>query len=102
MYTRTPVPTDGSDHSHQVAERAITPAGQFGAVVHALLVVEHVGPSSRRDFPIEKQEKRGEETLDGIAALGGENGVHLKQRLRRQQPSDQTVDVRLTTMSTSS
>lgn len=92
MYERILVPTDGSDHSDQAAEHAMDLAEQFGAMVHALFVVEQAGPSGHWDVAVEKQEATGEAALDAVAALGDERGVPVERHLRRGTPSEEIVD----------
>jgi len=92
MYDRILVPTDGSDHSNTAAEHAMELAEQFGAMIHALFVVEQTGPSGHWDLEVEKQETAGERALDAVVALGEERGVHVERHLRRGAPSEEIVD----------
>lgn len=92
MYDAILVPTDGSDHSHLAAEHALDLAEQFDATVHALFVVEQVGPSGHWDFAIEEQETIGEEALDAVVALAEARGVRAERHLRRGAPSEAIVD----------
>lgn len=92
MYRRILVPTDGSDHSELAAEHAMGLAEQFDATVDALFVVEAAGPSGHWDFPVEKQERIGEEALDAVTALGDEHGVEVDRHLRRGNPAEEIVD----------
>ena len=92
MYDRILVPTDGSDHSDLAADHAMTLADQFGAVVHALFVVEQAGPQGHWDVAVEQQEAHGEAALDEVAALGESHGVRVERHLRRGKPSEEIVD----------
>jgi nucleotide-binding universal stress UspA family protein len=92
MYERILVPTDGSEQGDLAVEHALSLAEQLGGVVHALFVVEQAGPSGHWDFGVEEQEATGEETLDGVVALGDERDVHVERHLRRGVPSEEIVD----------
>lgn len=92
MYRRILVPTDGSDHSELAAEHAMDLAEQFGATIDALFVVEKAGPSGHWDFPVEQQERIGEQALDTVVALGEERGISVDRHLRRGNPAEEIVD----------
>lgn len=92
MYDRILVPTDGSEHGDLAVEHALSLAERLGGMVHALYVVEQTGPRGHWDFAVEEQEATGEETLDGVGALGDERDVHVERHLRRGVPSEEIVD----------
>jgi nucleotide-binding universal stress UspA family protein len=92
MYERILVPTDGSDPSHRAAEHAMDIAGQYGAAVDALSVVDQHGAGGHWDMVVEEREAEGERALDAVAALGDDHGVAVERHLRRGSPHEEIVD----------
>jgi len=76
MYDRILVPTDGSEGSAHAAMRAVDLAGQYGASIHALYVVDE----SVRDLlggltGSGRLTEQGRHALDQVAALADTSGV---------------------------
>ena len=93
MYDEILCPTDGSPGSDVAVEHACSLAELADARVHALFVVdETIAGADGWDVVVEREEERGEEALDAVAAAGDARGVPVERHLRRGRPHEEILD----------
>ncbi len=93
MYDRILVPTDGSEGSAHAAMRAVDLAGQYGASIHALYVVdESVRGLLGGLTGSGRLTEQGRHALDQVAALADASGVEAVTELREGDPADSILD----------
>ena len=93
MYDEILCPIDGSPGSDAAVEHACYLAELADARVHALFVVdETIAGADGWDVVVEREEERGEESLDAVAATGEARGVPVERHLRRGRPHEEILD----------
>jgi hypothetical protein len=93
MYDEILCPTDGSGGSDAAVEHACYLAELADARIHALFVVdETIAGADGWDVVVEREEERGENALDAVAAAGAERGVPVERHLRRGRPHEEILD----------
>lgn len=92
MYDTILLPTDGSEGSRAAIETAAEYAAAFGAVVHALYVIDERFVEEEYDMVVERSESRAEAALDEVSAIGEEYGISVEKHLRRGTPHEEILD----------
>lgn len=94
MYDRILVPTDGSTGSAHVAMQAIDLAGQYGATVHALHVVESTVRSALVEAGSgdESLHRHGDRAVGMIERMAESNGVPVETTVTEGDPAETTLD----------
>ena len=93
MYDEILCPTDRSGGSDAAVEHACYLAELADARIHALFVVdETIAGADGWDAVVEREEERGENALDAVAAAGAERGVPVERHLGRGRPHEEILD----------
>ncbi len=93
MYDELLLPTDGSDGTAAAIENARYVAELADARIHALFVVDHgITGAPEWDVVVEREEERGEDALEAVAAAGAERGIDVEKHLRRGRPHEEILD----------
>lgn len=78
MYQDILVPTDGHESTEQAIREAVALAGEHGATLHALYVVNSAAVAPGVDF--DDLEEIGRQAVDHVADLARERGVERVER----------------------
>lgn len=95
-YERILVPTDGSDNATAVIEEAMDVAGQYGATVHGLYVVNTGAVPTTdvqfREEYVEHGQELGVEAVEAIEAAGDVAGVETTTVVRNGTPHEEILE----------
>lgn len=96
MFQTILFPTDGSEETEAALETALDVAGQYGATVHALYVVNTAGiatgdAESRRQI-VETFENRSDDAVEAVAEAAAEASVDCTTAVARGAPADEILD----------
>lgn len=91
MYDAILLPTDGSAGARAAIETAAAHAERFGAVLHALYVVDERFVEDEYDMVVERAESRAETALDEVGDIVGDRAA-VEKHLRRGTPHEQILD----------
>lgn len=88
MYDRILLPTDGSDANDRAVEQAIGLAGQTGADLHVLFVVEDIpyAPEMMDDEVGVRLREIGQDALEEIRERADEAGVTIVAEIKEGAP----------------
>ncbi|MFB6269735.1 MAG: universal stress protein [Halobacterium sp.] len=92
MYSTILLPTDGSEGASEAVDAGLRVAEQYGAVVHALFVVDERFVATDYDMVREDAEDEGERALDDVGRRGEAAGVAVEKHLRRGVPHTEILD----------
>jgi nucleotide-binding universal stress UspA family protein len=97
MYDRILVPTDGSECADSAVEHAIDIAGQYGAELHVLSVVDardvsHSAPAISIEQVEQTLRERAESVVEDVAGRAEEAGVSVVTAVEPGLPDDTVVE----------
>jgi nucleotide-binding universal stress UspA family protein len=93
MYDSILLPTDGSEGAARARDHAVELAGDQGATLHVLHVVDVVSPArSLRELLTERMTERGRELVESVAERGRERGVSVETAVVEGDPADRIVE----------
>ena len=93
MYDEILLPTDGSAGIEAAIENACYVAALADARIHALFVVDElVAGAAEWDMVVEREEARGEEAVEAVAAAAAARDVPVEKHLRRGRPHEEILE----------
>ncbi|MFB6297593.1 MAG: universal stress protein [Salinirussus sp.] len=92
MYERILIPTEGSEGSAHVALQAIDLAGQYGATIDALFVVDRDVRSLLGATGTDRLAEQGRRAVDRVEAMAAAHGVDATTELREGDPAETILE----------
>lgn len=95
-YDNILVATDGSESANEIVEEAVAVAGQYGATIHGVYVINTGAIPSPdvqfREEYVERGEKLGADALETIEDAAAAAGIQATTTIRRGTPHEEILE----------